>query len=250
MSALSDMYNSVVDGSKDAIQKVTEKIQPLNNISPTLVTTDMKDEIAHEAELQAVPQPEVALDEDPTKADGNSVVAKVVTGIGVTVATGLVVALLSGVLQRFARKKAAESLRGGVWAIIATIPSLANPLNPFLKYPAYSNLDEFEESRASDEISAVDFYKAIARVGHVKAVQQFDLDGAYLLTIKQTGEVEPIDDFGGFLEFKVVIGEDNYYLCGFVGDSLTGIFYREGDTDMYLIEPATFGQVRAGRLEV
>lgn len=189
-----------------------------------------------------------------TKESKTLSVGEVVAVTGVAI-TGIAVAALaagfaSGLIQRYARKKAAQAGVGGMWSKIACVPSFVNPVNPFVKFPVYADLADFQENEVQDLSNAWPFYKSISRTAHCAITKVTSSDGGVVFEPSvAVAAIEPADNWGGWHDFHVTVADNRYHVIAFLVDG-SAVAEKEGSDQWYVLRAATFGEVANGRLAV
>lgn len=189
-----------------------------------------------------------------TKESKTLSVGEVVAITGVAI-TGVAVAALaagfaSGLIQRYARKKAAQAGVGGMWSKIACVPSFVNPVNPFVKFPVYLDLADFQENEVRDLSNAWPFYKSISRTAHCAITKVISSDGGVIFEPSaDVAAIEPADNWGGWHDFHITVADNKYHVVAFLVDG-SAIAEKEGSAQWYVLRAATFGEVANGRLVV
>jgi len=175
-----------------------------------------------------------------------------ITGVAIT---GVAIAALaagfaSGLIQRYARKKAAQAGVGGMWSKIACVPSFVNPVNPFVKFPVYADLADFQENEVKDLSNAWPFYKSLSRTAHCAITKVTSSDGGVVFEPSAgVAAIEPADNWGGWHDFHITVADNRYHVIAFLADG-SAVAEKEGSEQWYVLRAATFGEVANGRLAV
>lgn len=128
----------------------------------------------------------------PVTAESGNPVARVLgTGAAVITATAaavLLVLVLSGIVQDYARRKRYRSGGGAFWNWLACVPSLRYPL------PALARVGHRSHGNHIGSIGCKELYKQISLVPYVLS----------------SGALFSLDDWGGFTRFHINTGSGDY----------------------------------------
>lgn len=134
-------------------------------------------------------------DQHPIIDSISSTVVRVGSYLTITLAAGILLGFLTGIVQDFARKRRFKVGAGGVWTFLATIPSLKYP------YPLFYKVANFGPNLLGDPVGSNrlwGFYKAISLVPALIIDDKLRL----------------LDGWGGWTRFHVKSSADDFLVVG------------------------------------